>query len=311
MVMALKKITYKNDGTHFVVTRNGKVQTFVNIRKGPSVKDAAIGHFWDRDASLLTYAISDGKAMWYAVDNPAGGIGYVSGDYCTQVKMTYKSKPTSADITNIFQKLVQSDRLVYKELLNLAAKLSAKKKANCNTSKIDYQYRLLSMRLHDRQESIKNCKQVHASTGTDSLFSKLKNTYISILDKIGINGTEEDSDEIGLAPFAIYAIIVGVSLLAGAGAAVWLYYKFKPKYEQSVKDLKVSKELEKALAALTPAERKKVTDDLNKQIDDAYNQGKEDSSIKDKLSAAKGPLIAIAAFLVGYKLLNIFKNNGK
>ena len=82
-------------------------------------------------------------------------------------------------------------------------------------------------------------------------------------------------DKIGLG-----AVITGSALAIGAvsalvGAAA-LYYVFKPDYDDSKKDLKVSYNLKKLLDSAEPEVAKQIEQDLEKQIDDAYNQGKTD-----------------------------------
>jgi hypothetical protein len=76
---------------------------------------------------------------------------------------------------------------------------------------------------------------------------------------------------------SITGVVIGAVI--GAGLIVGAYFAFKPKYDESTADLKISKDLEAALATLTPEKAAEVKADLEKQIDTAYNQGKTDQFI--------------------------------
>ena len=98
-------------------------------------------------------------------------------------------------------------------------------------------------------------------------------------------------------------LVVVIGLAAGVGAliAVVLYYIFKPRYDSSRINLKISKKLEQALNSLSPQDRQEVAQDLEHQIDNAYNQGRTDQSFASLGSWGKWMLLGAGVYLLTHK----------
>lgn len=155
--------------------------------------------------------------------------------------------------------LVLNDKKLYYSLLKIGYLVDKAKKQKKNTSKIEAEITKLKKAYEARQAKIKANKSLTVKAWADDTLKKIKSFF-----GIGELAT--------LTVVAIGAVIVGVAV------AATIYYTFKPDYETGKENLTTSKELEKALASLTPEEAQKVKNDLENQIDTAYNQGKTDQS---------------------------------
>lgn len=117
------------------------------------------------------------------------------------------------------------------------------------------------------------------------------NKYASNLTDIVIN------PGVGIAPVVIYIVVsVVITLLSTA----LIYLIFKPDYTDSKSDLKVSGDLTKALATLSPEARAAVLADLNGQVDKAYLDGKMDGSGSGILKT----MSYVAAGFLGFTLID-------
>ena len=111
-------------------------------------------------------------------------------------------------------------------------------------------------------------------------------------------------DKIGLAAVPLI-VVVALSAVAGASIVALLYYIFKPAYNESVANLHISDKLAKALSTLPDSDRQQVINDLENQIDRAYNQGRTDQAFASVGSVAKYALVGVGI----YMLLNTINNN--
>jgi hypothetical protein len=105
---------------------------------------------------------------------------------------------------------------------------------------------------------------------------------------------------------AIQVLPIAITAVAVLALTVALYYTFRPKYSDSVRDLKISKALKTALENLEPEVAQEVRDDLEKQIDDAYNAGNSQGTFDQLLTTGKYVLIGgslLWAFLKVYPLV--------
>ena len=237
-------------------------------------------------------AMSDGKWIQTKIGDK---FGYVRSDVVNLVK---PQTVTKKDAFGIIQKLVESDKQVFETLLRIGPLLTAVKQKGINTQSSEKINTDLWTRLQKRQDDIKKSNLVKWEAGIKKAYQNLQkyaveaNTYPGAF-LMGISGAY---DKIGALPAIIIGVVAGVGLAAGA------YFIFKPKYDESGADLKISKDLENLLAKIDPATAKKITDDLNKQIDDAYNAGKTDQW----LSSLKNILLPLGIGLGGYFLITSF-----
>lgn len=137
----------------------------------------------------------------------------------------------------------------------------------------------LESKLLDRQNKIKE-------SGLVKFTEKVNSGVDWIKDKLGL----------GAIITGTVAILVGVGVgLAGAAA---LYFVFKPDYDESQTDLKVSRDLETLLEKAEPETSRKIKEDLEKQVDKAYNQGKTDGTFGGMFSIIKPLALAAGGFWV-------------
>ena len=151
----------------------------------------------------------------------------------------------------------------------------------------------LQSRLTARNEKLLTSPFIDAKqTGTPPGFTKYSGSLQSFMSNTEISG-------IGIAPIVIYIVVsVVFTLLVGA----ILYLIFKPDYTDSKADLKVSEDLTKALATLSPEARAAVLADLNGQVDEAYIRGKMDGSGAGILKTAG----YLAAGFLGFTVIDKF-----
>jgi hypothetical protein len=201
-----------------------------------------------------------------------------------------ESKPqavTKTDAFGMIQKLVESDKKVFETLLRINPLLFTIKQKGIDTTKHEQLSNDLWARLSSRQDEIKKSNMVKWESGIKKGYDKLINWFKSL-----VSGT----NTVGALP----AIIIGV--VVGAGLAVGGYFIFKPKYDESTVDLKISSELEGLLAKTDPATATKIKNNLENQIDTAYNQGKTDGTF----GGISKILLPIGLLVGGYFLFSTF-----
>lgn len=268
----------------------------VNVRKGMGTNDPIL--FTKKAGELVgittgAYGImKDGK--WYLIKS--GNIqGYVREDVVNMIK---PKTVTKSDSLTMIQKLVESDKAVYNSLQKIDILIQAAKIKKIDTAKSETILNSLSSRLQTRQDDIKKSNVVKWTAGYNKAVSEAKKAIIKtssqdILNKIPIGAIS------GVPAIVIVSVIAGGALTAAA------YFIFKPKYDESTVDLKISKDLENLLSKTDPATAKKITDNLEKQIDDAYNRGKTDGTF----SGITKVLLPIGIFIGGYFLVSSFIRN--
>lgn len=235
---------------------------------------------------------------WWQIKTDSGVFGYVRSD----VAKAIKPKPaTVTDAKDIIESLVESDKKVFDVLNKVQLFLLALKSKGNDTSKYDNSFVSLSKRLTTRQDAIKSSTVIKWQAGIKEAFAKSQQSYINLLQQ-----TNGDAGMfmagIGALPVAI---IVAVTF--GAGLAATAYFIFKPKYDESKTDLKISSELENLLSKTDPATSTKIKNDLEKQIDTAYNQGNTDGTFGGMLSLIK----PLAIGLLGFWLVTKFISKNK
>lgn len=95
---------------------------------------------------------------------------------------------------------------------------------------------------------------------------------------------------LGLGALPIVPVAIGAIGTVVTGVIVWQL--FKPKYSDSERDLKVSKDLRRALDSVSPATKEKIIEDLEQQIDKAYKAGQNQGALQVFLNTLKWGVIA-------------------
>jgi hypothetical protein len=235
----------------------------------------------------------DGRWFQCALITPAGKYGYVRQDVILLSEpKTNTIAETQAE--NLVNDLIQNDIKVYNTLLRCFVLMAKWKKQGVDVQKFEIQFVKLWVLLSNRQRKIKYSELVTAKQGYDVAY---KNTA----DLVKAYWQQQTGYSISAIP-VIALVIIGVVIGAGLSAAA--YYAFKPDYEDSKKDLVISETLEKALKTLTPAEQEEVKKDLETQIDDAYNAGKEKQSWSDMFSFIKPLALIFGGYLVVTRVID-------
>lgn len=228
----------------------------------------------------------DGK--WYQVvlNPPSNAIAWVRSDVTGLWTPTSNSLVSDADATSLVDKLVKADDEIFHSLIRSGVIVATNKQKGKNVSSVEKQIADLTARLNRRQDKIKTSKILKWKTGIKAGYDKAWAWTKKIL---GISG-------IGAVP----VVVVVVAALAGAGLATAAYFAFKPDYDESTVDLKVSKDLEELLNKADPQTAQEIKANLEKQVDDAYNRGKTDGSFGGIFKTVK----YLAFFFLGYIVID-------
>lgn len=199
---------------------------------------------------------------------------------------------TSTGATSMINALIENNKVILENNLLCAGMLSY-----METNKIDVPIAAkkniyaLQTRLMVRNEKILSSSFIDTKkTAAPVGFSKYGNS---------LNTLMQTDNAVGIVPIVIYLVVsVVFTLLVSA----ILYLIFKPDYTDSKADLKVSEDLTKALATLSPEARTAVLADLNGQVDEAYVKGKLDGSGMGMLKTAG----LFAAGVLGFVVIDKF-----
>lgn len=274
----------------------------LNVRKLPDTAQAILktvksGESAGRTTgSLIKFSPEN---TWYQIIFPdKKTLGYVRQDV---IKLEAAQKDiTDKEATDLINNLVKIDANIYETLMRASVIIQNLKNKGIDTSKYDATFKTIIDNIHNRQAKIKGSKLLKFQTGLKKTYQSIANTFKNYIQKtfgIAING-------IGAVPIIGYVIAVGV----GAGLAALVYYAFKPDYDQSTKDLKMTAELEKALKAVDPATAEKIKSQLEQQVDTAYNQGKTTGTFSGLFSFGKYIIIGVVGFFALNKLIQSQKN---
>lgn len=263
--------------------------TFTNVRKLPSTNSEVMQRLDNENIVIATGNVmnmKDGK--WIQVNLVDKSKGYVREDVVKEVNVSG---------ANIAKMLVANDRLIFESLVRSAVLIAEKAKKGQDVSKLRKQFRDIFNRLTNRQNALKTSSLIKTQSGISEAYKKMSNAIKSLF---GINGIGE--------PVSL-TVIISVSLVAGALVSVLVYQWLKPKYDASKTDLKVSTDLETLLKKTDPDTAKKIKDNLEQQIDDAYDQGNKDGSFSGYGNVLKYGAFAVLGF-IGIRALQGM-NNGK
>lgn len=197
---------------------------------------------------------------------------YVSLNEVMLFKPDSNNVSTPLDGEQVLKTLIETDQEVSKNLILATAQVSQMKPGTKRTN-AERTINALASKLKVRQDHIKDSGLVKFQEATSSAFDSIKDFF-----------------GIGFVITVPTAIAAGSLLAIGAGAAIALYFVFKPSYDESKADLKISNDLAKLLEKEDPVVAQKIKDDIEKQIDDAYNRGNTDGTFGGVFSVVK-PLL--------------------
>lgn len=197
---------------------------------------------------------------------------YVAFEDVLLFKPTSDEVPTPLNGEKVLKTLIETDQEVSKNLI-LATAQVAQMKPGTKRTNAERTIQALSTKLKTRQEHIKQSGLVRFQEAASSAFDSIKEFF-----------------GIGFVVTVPTAIAAGSLIAVGVGAAIALYFVFKPSYDESKADLKISNDLAKLLEKEDPIVAQKIKDNIEKQIDDAYNQGKTDGTFGGMFSVVK-PLL--------------------
>ena len=227
-----------------------------------------------------------GNYTWYKISLSKAYKGQSWGWVRNDVIKLYKPKAdniSKAKAKSLVDNLIKSDIKVYEQALKIAPLLSAAEKNGENVSKYKNTYKGIIERLESRQSKLKTSKLLKVKTGIKKGMEFLKKgfkAYLATQFHIRVTG-----DSIG----SITAVVIGAVI--GGGVAVAAYFYFRPDYDESKTDLKMSAELEKALSLLSPEEAAALQANLEKQVDNAFNYGKSNERFGNIFSILKWVVI--------------------
>lgn len=277
------------------------VNEYANVRQSYSTSSQIIGKITKSDRwKVQSYGYKTGESdaeKWYAIKMPSGQIGYCRKDLLQFYTYTDKDNYSEKDLNTFLSDLVAVNKSIYLRLLQSSVLIQDASAAGVKYETLAaYAAKLkqLNDNLAARQKELESSTFIKCKTAFDTVWQKAYSVYKKLMQTISNLG-------IGAAPVVIAAVVVAITAVAGV-AAYSIYTALKPKYDASVVDLKQSDELKKALESLTPAEQNKVVNDLEKQIDDAYNEGKKDATFSGAWAIIK-PLALAGA---GWYLINMF-----
>lgn len=264
-------------------TANGVANLLVSIQPGNAIGRLSGG----------TAFMTDGK--WYQVnlDKTYGdrNYGYVREDVI-KIEDPISSATAEKYSSELLTALQKNDVALYKNMLTIAEIIDLAEKQKKQVSDIKARFEKLNAAYAARQNEIKNSGWVKFSQWTDDGWAWLQKKWSDAVNGIG----------------EVVSITAVLLFSAGAISAVGLYYWLRPKYSDSVVNLKQSEDLIKALKSISPDAANGVLNYLEKQIDDAYNQGRRNQRFDDAGGMVKTGLIVVGTF-IGAKLL--FDNFGK
>lgn len=278
------------------------VNEYANVRQSYSTSSAIVGKITKSDRwKVQSYGYKTGESdaeKWYAIKMPNGQIGYCRKDLLKFYTYTDKDNYSDKDLNTFLTDLVAVNKSIYLRLLQSSVLLQQAYQNGVNYNTIAaYTAKLtqLNDNLAARQKELEQSTFIKCKTAFESVWEKAYNVYKKLIETVSsISG-------IGVAPVVVAAVVVAITAVAGV-AAYSIYQALKPKYDASVIDLQQSDELKRALESLTPEEKNKVVEDLEKQIDDAYNEGRKDATFSGAWSIIKPLAIAVG----GWYLITMF-----
>ena len=282
--------------------------TSLNYRQKPTTTSRVLhnvkkGKFAARTTGDY-FDMPDGRWWRILMNNSSFTEAYVRQDVTLFVTPKTNPNITEAQAQQLINDLVKSDIAVFDNLLisgNILKKLDTAGKNVDSYKKI---YDELTTRHSYRQKKIKESKLLKWKTG----LKKWQSKALSLLKnwEISYNKPKMPSLIKGIGSISVTAIVIGAVI--GVGLTVAIYFAFRPTYTESQTDLKLSTDLQKALQNLSPEAAQAVKNDLEKQIDDAYNYGQRQGTFSGAGKIIKPLVIGVLAYWGVTKFLESQKN---
>lgn len=289
---AVNRLVVPREGIRVTAYRSYKGNDALMTSLGTSAK-TAIGR-----ATGRTIKSNDGQ-KWVEITLYKSVRGhttaYVHLSEVLLFEATNDNVDTGMDGEKLLKNLLGNDREISKRLMLASATVNELPEGKAKNQAIDI-IANLSAKLRDRQDHIKQ-------SGLVKFQEVLNDSMDWLMDKIGL----------GVLP-VIPLIPIAIGAGVGVVGAVSLYFVFKPDYDESQVDLKLTADLEKLLAKEDPKVAQKIKTDLEGQIDKAYNQGNTDGTFSGIFTIIKPLAIAALGFYAITKLPDLIgkvqKQNG-
>ena len=283
LVFVNKLVSVKNDSVNVRSKAGTSFSIVTNISKG-----STIGR-----TSGLKEVKADGTWLEVNLQTSVNNIsyGWIRSDV-VNLSIPASNTTAAANAQTMVNGLLKNDFEVFKSLVKCANLILALQRRNVNVTQHKSILRTLAINLHARQNILisSNFAQRY-QTGYPQKYARLIDGYKNLLTSI---------EGIGIAPIVVIIIIFAL----GAASAVGAYYAFKPRYDESKRDLRVSTELESVLSQLAPEARAEIERDLEEQIDNAYNSGNTSGTFSGMFNVIKPFLFAGLGFIVVTKFIN-------
>lgn len=302
------------------------ITSTANLRSAPGIKSSVLKVIKNTDTSVGTltgYYTIDGKYKWYQIylKDKINNVfyAYVRSDLVNinAVSVIVNNSNTNTEQTErqkLLKTVIDNDILLYKRYLVYAEilKRAEQNKITLPVIKLPLvnipitgqkAFSLLMERYTKRQNEIKSqlafdkLNNAVKENVVDSSFKQLASMYSFSHNLRGL----------GVAWYIPVAIIVAVGIVA----SYTLYLLLGKKYTEQKIDLKISDDLNKALATLPPEKKAAVIKDLQDQINNAYGTGNSDGSFSGTLSWIKNIAIFTAGAAVLYYGINSLSKTSK
>lgn len=280
----------------------------VNVREKPAINAQLIKEFLQNQVVGRTTGtelkMKDGS--WYQVlfSEKVNGkeYGYVKANSIKLVEGKNDIEPGM--VQKMIDSLISNDLAIFKSLGKSAAILNDLKAKGKNTKAFENTLTDLKFRHDVRQNKIRTSKLLSWKEATDEFVKKTTEFLVKYTPSRTYYGMY------GIGAAQGVAIVVGA--VVGVGLATAVYFAFRPDYDESKTDLKISSELEQALSKVSPETAEKIKTDLETQIDTAYNSGKTAGTFSGMWNVLKPLAIGFGGFLLIKSFINSQnKNNGK
>ncbi len=215
----------------------------------------------------------------------------------TRLLSTSESNKIQDKGKKLLNNLVSNNLEIYDQLTRTGAVLDNFEGRGIKVSKYKKTWQSLLKRLQDREKKLKNSRLLKTKEKLNTAATKVWQSWkYYVLTTGRIFGVG-----------AIPAIVIGV--IIGGGLAVTAYIVFKPDYDESKTDLKISVDLDRALKSLDPKTAQAVKENLEKQVDDAFNKGKTQGTFSGMFKMGGTLAVVVLGFVLVKNLMG--SNNSR
>lgn len=204
-------------------------------------------------------------------------------------------KATGKNPDNLMRNIASQDAETFRNLLAIYKRWESATPAERERDGRHYTTALaVAARYNARQRALKAMPELRIkSPAVDGLPADIRDIATRHAGGVGFTNVL-----IGLALPGVVALVIGKG-------AVSLYDALTPHYRSSTTDFKVTKELRAVLEKLSPEDRATVLAEGEKQVDEAYNQGRSDADggILGGVSKTVKTVAVVAAAGLGTYLL--------